>query len=68
LEIEREIKMTKKLHRNMSNSKLFGVCAGLADYLEVDVTIIRVIWAVVTLFYGTGLLLYILAAFIMPEA
>lgn len=45
-----------------------GVCGGLAEYFGIEVTIVRLIWVVATLFFGSGILLYILAAIIMPKA
>lgn len=45
-----------------------GVCGGLAEYFGIEVTIIRLLWAGAVLFFGTGILLYILAAIIMPAA
>lgn len=56
----------KKLYRSESDKKLAGVCGGLADYLSVDVTIIRLIWALVAVFGGTGLVAYLIAALIIP--
>ena len=56
----------KKLFRSESNKKIAGVCGGLADYLSVDVTIIRLIWALVAVFGGTGLVAYLIAALIIP--
>ena len=44
-----------------------GVCSGLAEYLNCDPTIVRIITAFLCLGGGTGLLLYIIAAFVMPE-
>ena len=59
--------MEKKLYRIEQGKLLCGVCNGLAEYLNMDVTVIRLIWAALTVFSaGTGLLLYILAAIIMP--
>ena len=58
--------MEKKLYRNTSNKMIVGVCSGLADYLKVDPTIVRLIWALVSLF-GPGTLAYIIAALIIPE-
>ena len=55
----------KKLYK--SNTRMLcGVCAGLAEYLGIDPTIVRLIWAALAL-TGTGILLYIVAALIMPE-
>ena len=39
---------------------------GLSEYFEIDVTIVRLIWVFISLVYGSGLLLYIIAALIMP--
>ena len=59
--------MEKKLYRSNANKKIAGVCGGLAKYLNVDPTIIRLIWALVVLFAGAGLLAYIVCALIIPE-
>ena len=56
----------KRLTRSMSDKKIFGVCGGLARYFDTDPTIIRIIWAVMVLVYGAGLLVYLIAALIMP--
>ena len=56
----------KKLFRSESDKKIAGVCGGLAEYLGVDVTIIRLIWALVCIFGGTGLIAYLIAALIIP--
>ena len=58
--------MQKKLYRNAANKMIAGVCAGLADYLNVDPTVVRLIWALVGL-SGTGLVAYLIAALIIPE-
>ena len=57
--------MEKKLYRVEEGKMLCGVCAGLAEYLNLDVTIVRLIAAVIGL-SGSGILLYIVAALIMP--
>lgn len=59
--------MEKKLYRSAADSKVCGVCAGFANYLGIDVTIVRLICAALFLFCGSGLLLYILAALIIPK-
>ena len=59
--------MEKKLYRVMEGKKIAGVCTGLAEYLKLDVTIIRLIWALLILCAGTGLLAYIVCAFVIPE-
>lgn len=58
----------KKLFRSIYDRKLCGVCGGLADFFGLDATLIRLIWAIFTIFsWGTGLLVYVIAAIIMPE-
>lgn len=57
----------KKLYRCNEGKKIFGVCKGLAEYLDVDVTIIRVIYALLVCVFGIGLLPYIIMALILPE-
>ena len=59
--------MEKKLYRSRNDKKLAGVCGGLAEYLNMDVTIIRLIWALVTVFAGAGLIAYIICALVIPE-
>ena len=60
--------MAKKLYRSTADKKLLGVCGGVAAYFGIDATIIRLAWAVITLFsVGAGLLAYILAALILPD-
>lgn len=59
--------MEKKLYRSSKDKKIAGVCGGLAEYLNIDPTIVRVIWALLTLCAGTGLLAYIACALIIPE-
>lgn len=57
----------KKLTRSRENRMLGGVCGGLGEYLGIDPTIIRLIWAVSAVFWGAGIVLYILAWIIIPE-
>lgn len=58
----------KKLTKSRNDRKLCGVCGGLAEYLNLDSTIIRLIWVLLVLAAGTGILAYLIAALIMPEA
>ena len=58
--------MEKKLYRSTTNKTIAGVCAGLGEYLNIDPTIVRVIWALVGL-SGAGLLAYLVCALIIPE-
>ncbi len=58
----------KKLVRPRGGRMVSGVCLGLADYFGIDVTIIRILWALGTImFIGAGLILYIACIFIIPE-
>ena len=59
--------MEKKLYRSRKNKSIAGVCGGIAEYLKIDVTIVRLIWALAILCAGTGLLAYIVCAFVIPE-
>ncbi len=60
--------MEKKLHKSATDRKLVGVCGGIAEYLDVDPTVVRVGWAIITAFGGAGLVAYIACAILMPEA
>ena len=55
----------RKLYRDTDNGKISGVCAGLSDYLDLDVTLIRVIWLILFFAAGTGLLAYIIIALVV---
>jgi len=58
----------KRLYRPTTGRMLGGVCAGLADHLDVDPTVIRLVWVAVTLLsLGTGIIVYIIAWIIIPE-
>lgn len=59
----------KRLMRPRSNRKIAGVCAGLAEYFDLDVTLVRVLWLVVTIFSAVvfGIVGYIVAWIVMPE-
>ena len=58
---------TKILVRSRKGRMLAGVCAGFADYFSLDVTLVRVIWAVVSLITGgAGVLAYLAAWVIIP--
>ena len=58
----------KRLTRNSREGMFLGVCAGIADYLGIDPTVVRVVWVVSGFLGGVGLFRYLIAAFIMPEA
>ena len=58
----------KKLYRSRKNKMIGGVCGGLGEYLNIDPTIVRIIYALITLMTClTGLVAYIVFAIIIPE-
>lgn len=57
----------KRLYKSRNNKMICGVCAGIADYFNIDPSIVRVLWAVLALAAGTGVLAYIACAIIPPE-
>ena len=58
----------KRLYRVEGESaKLLGVCGGLAEYFDIDPTIIRVIWLVSSIVYGVGIVAYFAFALCMPR-
>lgn len=59
--------MQKKLYRSRTDKKLAGVCGGLAQYLGIDSTIVRLILLALVLCAGTGVLAYVIAAIVIPE-
>ncbi len=56
----------KKLYKS-ENRKIFGVCGGIAEYFNIDPTLVRLIWVVFTLAGGCGFLAYIIAAIVMDD-
>ncbi len=71
--IEKEIKMAKaqkvkKLYRaSEKDSIIAGVCAGVADYFEVDPTLIRLLWVAFALAFGGGILAYLIFWIVVPR-
>lgn len=59
----------KELFRSRTNKMLGGVCGGLGRYMEVDPTVIRLVWVVVTLLScGIGIIIYLAAWILIPES
>ena len=56
----------KRLTRS-DDQMIGGVCAGLAEYLDIDPTIVRIVWVLMVLFAGFGILLYVILWLIMPK-
>lgn len=59
--------MEKKLYRSRTDYMIGGVCGGLAEYLGIDSTVVRVIMALATFVGGMSLLVYLLMWLIIPE-
>ncbi|MBQ4560620.1 MAG: PspC domain-containing protein [Tyzzerella sp.] len=59
--------MEKRLYKSNTDKKIDGVCAGFANYFNIDPTLIRLAWVIFTLAGGCGLIAYIIAAIIMPR-
>lgn len=58
----------KRLMRSWTDRKIAGVCGGLAEYFDLDPTLIRVVWLLLVLCAGTGLLAYIVMWIVVPSA
>ncbi len=58
--------MNKKLYRNKRNGVFGGVCAGLADYFDLDIVLVRLIFVFLSIFGGGGLLIYIIMWIVIP--
>ncbi|MBN8921693.1 MAG: PspC family transcriptional regulator [Rhodanobacter sp. 68-29] len=60
--------MEKRLCRSRQNRMLAGVCGGIAEYLGWDPTMVRLLWIVLTLLGGSGILIYLVMWLVMPES
>lgn len=56
----------KRLFRSRRDVKIAGVCGGVAEYFNIDSTIIRILWVILS-FMGAGLLAYFICAIIIPQ-
>ncbi len=59
--------MAKRVYRNRKDKIIAGVCSGLGEYFSIDPVIIRLIWIIAVLLFGTGILAYILAWIVIPK-
>ena len=57
----------RKLYRSRSQRMIAGVCGGLADYFNVDATLVRVLFLLLAVFGGTGLVIYLVMWIIVPD-
>ena len=58
----------KRLMRSSKDKKIAGVCAGLAEYFDLDPTLVRVLWLLAIFFGGTGFLAYVILWIVLPIA
>ena len=56
----------KKLYRSQDDKMICGVCGGVADYFNIDATLVRLAWVLLSICAGAGILAYIIAAIIIP--
>lgn len=61
------VEKVKRLYRSKTDKVIAGVCGGIGKYLGVDPVIVRLIWVVLTLCVGAGILAYLLAWLIIPK-
>lgn len=59
--------MSKKLYKSTTDRKLCGVCAGIANYLNIDPTVVRLLWALITFLGGAGVIAYVVCALVIPD-
>ena len=57
----------KKIYKIEEGKKIFGVCGGLAEYFNIDPVLVRVIWGILGFAYGTGIVAYLVCAFVFPN-
>lgn len=60
--------MEKRFARSRRDKKIAGVCGGLAQYFDIDATLVRVVFVLLALFSGGGLLLYVILWLVMPQS
>jgi phage shock protein C len=57
----------RKLYRSRSTRMIAGVCGGLAEYFNIDATLVRVLFLLLAVFGGTGLVIYLVMWIIVPD-
>lgn len=60
--------MEKKLYKSNNNKMIDGVCGGIAEYFDIDPTVVRLAWVLFCTLGGSGVVAYIIAAIIIPRA
>ena len=64
---EAQAQPVRRLHKSHTNKKFAGVCGGIAEYLQTDPSVVRLVTVVLMLGWGSGLLAYIICALVLPE-
>lgn len=67
--LKEEIVMEKKLYLSETDKKVAGVCGGIAEYFNIDATLVRLILVILTIFSAGigGILVYLIAAMVIPK-
>ena len=60
--------MKKRLYRSCTDKMLCGVCGGIAEYCDIDPTVVRLAWVVFCAMGGSGIAAYIIAALLIPSS
>ncbi|CAH2461569.1 MULTISPECIES: PspC domain-containing protein [Bacillus] len=60
--------MSKRLYKSETDKMLFGICGGLGEYFDISSTLIRIIWVIAILCFGTGFLVYLICLLLMPRS
>ncbi|MCX7904447.1 MAG: PspC domain-containing protein [Caloramator sp.] len=59
--------MEKRLYRSRTDRMIAGVCGGIAKYFDMDPTIVRLLWVLIVMLGGSGILAYIICWIVIPE-
>ncbi len=59
--------MKKKLYLSETDKKIAGVCGGLAEYFNIDSTVVRILWVLLSIFFGSGIIAYLIAWLLIPK-
>ncbi len=59
--------MNKKLYLSETDKKIAGVCGGLAEYFGIDSTVVRILWVLLSIFFGSGIIAYLIAWLLIPK-
>ncbi|KAA0761633.1 PspC domain-containing protein [Bacillus sp. SH5-2] len=60
--------MSKRLCKSETDRMLSGVCGGLGEYFDISSTLIRILWVIAVLCFGTGFLVYLICLLLMPRS